>query len=185
MKRILNAKTLVLLGAVVAAGAFGATALFAHTLSTNSKVGPQTFTKVNIINDCPSNGSCDMKGPKIGLLKYSQGNDGSLSLSLTFSGVDANTAYPVYLACGPSHDLACGFSQVGTITTNASGAGSGTVNVPVATLQASPYGCGYRTDHVDLVAGNNYPVAGATNYYVPCGSGAHPTKPTGKGDPTG
>jgi hypothetical protein len=79
-----------------------------------------------------------MKGPKIGLLKYSQTSDGSLQLSITFGGVDPNTQYAVDLACGPSHDQACGFAQVGTITTNGSGAGSGNFTVPVATLNGSP-----------------------------------------------
>ncbi|CAN5115770.1 hypothetical protein BH18ACT4_BH18ACT4_08280 [soil metagenome] len=62
------------------------------------------------------------------------------------------------------------FVELADFSTDASGQGAATYVLPVATLQAPPFGCGYRTDHIDLIdePGNEVLAAGAINYYVPC-----------------
>jgi hypothetical protein len=59
----------------------------------------------------------------------------------------------IYLTCGPTHFVACGFvpGGNGAMTTDASGYGVVTITVPTATLQELPYGCGERSDHIDSV----------------------------------
>ncbi|HKF03446.1 MAG TPA: hypothetical protein VKB49_14105 [Candidatus Sulfotelmatobacter sp.] len=155
-----------------------------------TKVGPVTTTNVLMVYDSDNNGlggSTDMIGPEIGTVKYKQGAAGSLTLTLHTDFGQPNTTYNISLTCGPSHALACGFLTQGTLTTNATGVGNATDVFPVATLQAAPFGCGFRTDHVDLIGGavNSVLTAGAINYFVPCAAGSAPTMPTEHGDPTG
>jgi hypothetical protein len=156
----------------------------------NLKVGPQLTTNVPLIYDTDSNGfggGADMVGPVIGSVSYRQGSDGRLNVVLHADFAQPNTTYQTFLVCGPSHALACGFTTVGNLTTNAAGMGNESLTVSLAKLQAAPYGCGYRTDHIDLIGGSlsSTLAAGAINYFVPCASGTAPTAPTGTGDPTG
>src|SRR5215471_626808 len=161
----------------------------AHPLSP-TKVGPVTATSVLMVYDSDGNGlggSADMVGSEIGTVKYRQNSVGTLTLTLHTDFAQPNTSYDISLTCGPSHALACGFLTQGTLTTNATGVGNATDVFPVATLQAAPFGCGFRTDHVDLIGGavNSVLTAGAINYFVPCAAGSAPTMPTEHGDPTG
>jgi len=161
----------------------------AHPLSP-TKVGPVTATSVLMVYDSDGNGlggSADMVGSEIGTVKYRQNSVGTLTLTLHTDFAQPNTSYDISLTCGPSHALACGFLTQGTLTTNATGVGNATDTFSLATLQAAPFGCGFRTDHVDLIGGSLGSVltAGAINYFVPCATGAAPTMPTGHGDPTG
>ncbi|HEX6731474.1 MAG TPA: hypothetical protein VF074_15725, partial [Pyrinomonadaceae bacterium] len=71
----------------------------------------------------------------------------------------------------PAHSAACGFITIGTLATNAVGAGGAGFNVPVAVLQSPPFGPGFRNDHIDLLVGvGNLKAggitAGAINYFV-------------------
>ena len=167
-------------------------------LSTNSsagslsptKVGPVTSTSVLMVYDSDGNGlggSADMVGSEIGNVKYRQNGLGSLTLTLHTDFAQPNTTYDISLTCGPSHALACGFLTQGTLTTNATGVGNASDTFSIATLRGSPFGCGFRTDHVDLIGGPLGSVlsAGAINYFVPCATGSAPTMPTEHGDPTG
>lgn len=158
--------------------------------SSPTKVGPVTATSVLMVYDSDSNGfagTADMVGPEIGTVKYRQNSVGTLTLTLHTDFAQPNTTYDISLTCGPSHALACGFLTQGTLTTNGTGVGNATDTFSLATLQAAPFGCGYRTDHVDLIGGSLGSVlaAGAINYFVPCPTGTSPTMPTGHGDPTG
>src|SRR5215471_12099438 len=132
-------------------------------------------------------GPADMVGPVIGRVSYRQGSNGRLNLVLHTDFAQPNTTYQIFLVCGPAHALACGFITVGTLTTNATGVGNAGIIVSLATLQAPPFGCGYRTDHVDSIGGGISSVltAGAINYFVSCAPGMSPSVPTGHGDPTG
>jgi hypothetical protein len=155
-----------------------------------SKVGPQVVTSVLMVYDNDTNGfggSLDMVGPDIGRVNYQQNSLAALVLLPHTDFAQPNTTYQIFLVCGASHALACGFISKGTLTTNATGLGNASVTVSIATLQAAPFGCGYRTDHVDLIGGplNSVLAAGAINYFVPCAPGTAPTMPTGHGDPTG
>src|SRR6478736_283101 len=158
--------------------------------SSPTKVGPQVKTSVLMVYDNDTNGfggSLDMVGPEIGTINYRQNSVGALTIFPHTDFAQPNTTYQIFLVCGASHALACGFISQGTLTTNATGLGNASVTFSLATLQAAPFGCGYRTDHIDLIGGalSSSLAAGAINYFVPCAPGTAPTMPTGQGDPTG
>lgn len=153
-----------------------------------TKVGPVTSTSVLMVYDSDANGlggSADMVGSEIGNVKYRQNSLGSLTLTLHTDFAQPNTTYDISLTCGPAHALACGFLTQGTLTTNATGVGNASDTFSIATLRGAPFGCGFRTDHVDLIGGplGSVLTAGAINYFVPCATGSAPTMPTGHGDP--
>ena len=155
-----------------------------------TKVGPVTSTSVLMVYDSDGNGlggSADMVGSEIGNVKYRQNSLGSLTLTLHTDFAQPNTTYDISLTCGPSHAQACGFLTQGTLTTNGTGVGNASDTFSIATLRGSPFGCGFRTDHVDLIGGplGSVLAAGAINYFVPCATGSAPTMPTEHGDPTG
>jgi len=145
-------------------------------------VGPITETHVRLVYDSDSNGlggPLDMTGPDIGEVVYSQdaGDDLKVTIHLEFGW--PGTTYQVFLVGGPSHALGTGYTTIGTLTTNAVGAGTATFLVPFAVLQNHPpYGPGYRTDHIDMLVrvgdeSRGGLTAGAINYFV-CGKQAHP-----------
>lgn len=145
-------------------------------------VGPITETHVPLVYDTDNHGlggPLDMTGPEIGEVVYSQdaGDDLKVTIHLLFGW--PLTTYQVFLVGGPSHALGTGFTTIGTLTTNAVGAGTATFLVPFAVLQNHPpYGPGYRTDHIDMLVhvgdeSRGGLTAGAINYFV-CGKQAHP-----------
>lgn len=160
-------------------------------------VGPQTFTRVLLVYDNDSNGfggPLDMTGPEVGQVRYFQDGSGSLHVRIELNFGQPNTTYDVFLTCGPSHALACGFSAIDTLTTDAMGFGASGTTVAIAVLQAPPFGPGYRSDHIDLIQVSNPSsvlTAGAINYFV-CTREGTPDAPegerervtTGEGDPT-
>jgi hypothetical protein len=162
-------------------------------------VGPQTFTNVPIVYDSDSNGlggPLDMNGPEIGRVRYSRDGAGGLQVRIELEFGHPNTSYTVFLVCGPSHGLACGFTAIDTLVTNALGTGASGTTVPVAALQAPPFGPGYRTDHIDLLDGvgnlaQGALTAGAINYFVCTKEGTPPPREearrvtSGEGDPLG
>ena len=126
-----------------------------------------------------------MGGPVIGSVSYQQGSDGSLTFTLHVNFAQPNGLYGIAFTCGPSHDLACGFTTVDQFTTNGKGKADKEVTLTLDFLRAPPFGCGYRTDHIDAVGPLfNVLTAGAINYFVPCAPGGSPTTPTGHGDLT-
>jgi hypothetical protein len=135
-------------------------------------VGPQTFTHALLVYDNDSNGfggPLDMTGPEVGQVRYFQEGNGSLHVRIELNFGQPNTTYDVFLTCGPSHDLACGFSAIDTLTTDAVGFGVSVTTVSIAVLQAPPFGPGYRSDHIDLIQVNDprsILTAGAINYFV-------------------
>jgi hypothetical protein len=111
-----------------------------------------------------------MTGPEIGLVAYSEPG-GNLQVKITIEFGQPNTSYDVFLVGGPSHAMASGFIGIGTLITDAMGAGGGAFMVPQATLLAPPFGPGYRTDHIDMLKGvgdlsSGSLTAGAINYFV-------------------
>ncbi len=164
-------------------------------------VGPQTETQVPVVYDTDSGGfggPLDMNGPQIGVTAYSEPGD-NLHIKLTIEFGQPNTRYEVFLVAGPSHAAATGFIAIGTLSTNAQGAGAAAITVPQATLLAAPFGAGYRTDHLDLLKGlgdesRGALTAGAINYFV-CREKEQPSHgaqlveatigASGKGDPLG
>ena len=109
-------------------------------------VGPNTATQVPVVYDSDNNGfggPADMAGPEIGQVIYSQPGD-NLQVQINLDFGQPNTTYQVFLVCGPAHALGCGFTVIGTLTTDATGAGTTGITVAVAVLQAAPYGPGYR-----------------------------------------
>jgi len=166
------------------------------------KVGPKTETTVEVVYDTDNGGfggPLDMTGPEIGLLAYSEPGD-NLHITLNIEFGQPSASYEVFLVGGPAHALATGFIGIGVLNTNPVGAGTATFTVPHARLMVTPFGPGYRTDHVDLLHGlgdlsKGCLTAGEINYFV-CGEkGQHGSagfkvaetteRSSGKGDPLG
>src|SRR5262249_6017270 len=100
------------------------------------------------------------------------------NLTITVEFGQPSALYQVFLVCGPSHSLGCGFRDIGTLATNVVGQGSTTIVVPFPVLQVAPFDPGYRTDHLDLLVGvgnrsKGILTAGALNYFV-CGERVGP-----------
>jgi hypothetical protein len=139
-----------------------------------SPVGPITSTTVPLVYDSDAGGfggPVDMTGPVVGSVSYQQNGASALELAITVDFGQPGANYEVFLTCGPAHSLACGFASVGTLTTNVAGSGSATIAVPLGVLLGTPFGPGYRTDHLDLLdpaAGfaKGALTAGAVNYFV-------------------
>jgi hypothetical protein len=128
------------------------------------------YTQVDLRYDSDNNGlggAADMLGAKVGVVQYVQHSDGLLRLTVIVTFGAPLTTYRIFLVCGPSHDLACGFVDLGPLTTDAAGMGQAAVdNV------GAPFGTGYRNDHVDLLQGEGdlskgILAAGAINYFQP------------------
>ncbi len=145
-------------------------------LSAPTPVSATPNTKVDMFQDCSS--GCpepvDMAGPTgFGFVNFNQDNSGVLRVVVSLKNAQPNTTYQIWLVCGPTHAAACGFTTIGTLTTNGVGNGNaGAIIVPLSTLQASPYGAGSRTDHIDLGAGvgnlsAGFYAVGGINYTVP------------------
>ena len=163
-------------------------------------VGPQKETNVIAVYDTDSGGfggPADMNGPEIGSVSYSQPG-GNLLLKIKLEFGQPNTKYQVFLTCGPAHSMACGFVAIGSLATNAVGAGASAITVPLAVLLSPPFGPGFRNDHLDRLqaAGDlskGFLTAGAINYFVcrsPQGAKALGAVPaamsqTRSGDPAG
>jgi hypothetical protein len=162
----------------------------AYRSAPQKKVGPHTRTQVPSVYDCDDQGlggPCDMQGAVNGTVLYSQSSAGDLLLTAIVRFALPHSTYQMFLTCGPAHALACGYTRIGSLTTNGQGRGTAAVTVPVGALRSSPYGAGYRTDHLDLLRGvgdisTGLVATGALNYFVPTGTTttvnqAHPGDP--------
>jgi hypothetical protein len=137
------------------------------------KVGPIKENRVAAVYDNDAGGfggSLDMDGPEVGLVAYSEPGD-NLHLEIKVEFGQPSTSYEVFLVGGPAHSMATGYIAIGTLSTNAAGAGSGIFTVAHTTLLSSPFGPGYRTDHIDLLKGvgdlsKGCVTAGEINYFV-------------------
>jgi len=150
--------------------------LLAIAVVLPQRVLASAATKVDLVQDVASGGvgTLDMLGPTgYGFVNFNQDASGDLRLTVSLKNADPNTAYHgVFLVCGPTHASACGFVDVGELTTNGQGNGNATLRLSVAVLQASPFGSGSRTDHFDLLKGvgddsAGVYVASGINYIVP------------------
>lgn len=149
--------------------------------SESMKVGPMPETQVPVVFDSDTNGfggPLDMNGPQVGVIAYSEPG-GNLHIKVNIEFAYPSTTYDVFLVGGPAHNLSTGFITIGTLVTDAVGAGSGAYTVAHATLLAAPFGPGYRNDHVDILhavgdLSKGTLTAGAINYFV-CREGNQPT----------
>jgi hypothetical protein len=141
---------------------------------SQNPVGPITSTTVPLVYDSDTGGfggPIDMTGPVVGTVSYRQTNASALQLSITVDFGQPNSTYDVFFTCGPAHSMACGFISIGSLVTDAIGAGSASITVGLGKLLSGPFGPGYRTDHLDLLAGvgdigRGLLTAGAINYFV-------------------
>src|SRR5262249_33979824 len=110
----------------------------------------------------------DFQGPSgFGFINFNQDDTGVLRLTIAVKGGSPNTTYTVFLVCGPTHDLSCGFIPIGSVTKNGVGNGNTTIHIDVATLQ-SLQGSGAATDHVDMIGTDgSVLVAGGINFTIP------------------
>jgi hypothetical protein len=145
-------------------------------LSQPSPVSAAPNTKVDIFQDCSTGcaEAIDMAGPTgFGFVNFNQDETSALRVVVSLKNAAPNTTYTIYLVCGPTHAVACGFISIGTLTTNGVGNGnSSAIIVPLSTLKDSPFGSGSRTDHIDLGAGvgdlsAGFYAVGGVNYVVP------------------
>jgi hypothetical protein len=81
-------------------------------------------TKVDMVQDCSSGCAqpTDMAGPTgFGFVNFNQDNSGALRVVVSLKDAQPNTTYQIFLVCGPTHAAACGFTTIGTLTTNVVG----------------------------------------------------------------
>jgi hypothetical protein len=105
--------------------------------------------KVDLQQDCgsPCVTPVDSVGPTgFGFVNYNENAAGDLRIVAVLKNAAPNTTYDVFLVCGPTHATACGFVNIGTLTTN--GQGNGSTGAIVIT---SPPYVGGPDDHVDLI----------------------------------
>ena len=129
-------------------------------------------SKVDLIMDRSAGGveAIDFDGPTgYGFVNYNQDANGNMTVVVSLKNAEPDTTYEgVFWVCGPTHATACGFVDVGEISTNARGNGNAVLHLAVETLQSSPFGSGSRTDHFDILGpeGDVYAATGI-NYLVP------------------
>lgn len=132
-------------------------------------------TKVDLVQDCSTGcaETLDMAGPTgFGFINFNQNANGDLRMTVSVKNAEPNTEYSgVFLVCGPTHASACGFVDVGNLTTNGQGNGNATLILSASDLQAE-FGSGARTDHFDLLKAVGDTSAGVyaasgINYIVP------------------
>ena len=77
--------------------------------------------KVDLQQDCgsPCVTPVDSSGPTgFGFVNYNKNEAGDLRVVAVVKNAAPNTTYDVFLVCGPTHATACGFVELGTVTTN-------------------------------------------------------------------
>ena len=124
---------------------------------------------VDLIKDVP--GPSDMQGPVEGFVNFKFDKASDLTVHIFMKDGSANTTYIIFLVAGPTHATGQGYVNVGTLTTNPKGKSNSSISIPLATLQATPFGSGNRTDHFDIMKGVGDTSAGvyvaSANYTVP------------------
>ncbi len=137
-------------------------------------VGPKLATTVPLVYDSDDRGlggAINMDGPIVGEVAYHQDGADNLIVEVRLEYGIPNRKLEVFLVGGPAHAVATGFVVIGSLATNGAGFASGVFPVPHPTLIASPFGPGYRNDHLDILGGvgdlaaGTY-TAGALNYFV-------------------
>jgi hypothetical protein len=111
--------------------------------------------KVKIMwDDAPESPAVDSEGPTgYGFVNYSQ-NSTMLRTVVALKNAEVNTTYTVYLVCGPTHALGCGFITIGYLTTDEDGNGNTGAIWTMLTDITGPAGEG--TYHIDLINDNTY-----------------------------
>jgi hypothetical protein len=89
----------------------------------------------------------DSTGPTgYGFVNYNKNAAGDLRVVVSLKNAAPNTTCHIFLVCGPTHATACGFVDIGTLTTN----GQGNGNSGAIILTAPPF-VGSPDDHIDLL----------------------------------
>ena len=89
----------------------------------------------------------DSAGPTgFGFVNYNKNAAGDLRVVAVLKNAAPNTTYHIFFVCGPTHASACGFIDLGTLTTNGQGNGSSGAIV----VTDPPY-VGGPDDHIDLL----------------------------------
>jgi len=111
--------------------------------------------QIVLVDDCtvpdaptPCDGS-----PVTGTVEYHQGTPDALHLIVTVEDARSSSEYPVLLNdCGSDEVTTCGTILIGSVTTDAEGAGSGEIVVPINTLRAAPFGLpGVHSARISMV----------------------------------
>ena len=134
---------------LVAVAAIAALGVFVSVASASPN------QKLDLFQDGGSAGGVvDFAGPTgYGFINYNSTADGERAV-VALKNAAPNTTFTIYLTCGPTHVLACGFISIGTMTTNEQGnANSDTI------LFNNPY-VGGPNDHIDLLGGGETYAAG-------------------------
>ena len=106
--------------------------------------------KVDLFQDGgAAGGAIDMAGPTgYGFVNYNTNASGALRIVVGLKNAQPNTTYTIFLVCGPTHATACGFIDIGSVTTDDDGnATSGAI-----WIEDPPY-AGGPDDHLDLIGG--------------------------------
>ena len=120
--------------------------------------GATANDKVDLQQDCgsPCVEALDSSGPTgFGFVNYNKNAAGDLRVVAVLKDAAPNTTYTVFLVCGPTHATACGFVNIGSVTTNGQGNGSSG-----AIILADPPYVGGPDDHIDLIKDNGDQNAG-------------------------
>jgi hypothetical protein len=105
--------------------------------------------KVALQQDCgsPCVEPVDSTGPTgFGFVNYNKDAAGALRVVVSLKNAEPNTTYHIFFVCGPTHATACGFEDIGTLTTN----GQGNGNSGAIIVSAPPF-VGGPDDHIDLL----------------------------------
>jgi subtilisin family serine protease len=88
-----------------------------------------------------------------GYVQYEDLPGASIRIQVEMRGVPTNASYTAYLVCGGSHEVACGYISIGTVTTDADGSSSATFTV------TNPF-TGSEDEHIDLGGPDGFYTAG-------------------------
>jgi hypothetical protein len=148
------------------------TLLVCAAMMMSTRSASAANTKVDLIQDVAPGGvgAIDMAGDTgFGFINFNQNANGDLRVTISLKNASPNTEYNgVFLVCGPTHATACGFVDVGDMTTNNQGNANATMMLSTSFLN-DEFGSGAKTDHFDLIgngSGDVY-VASGIDYIVP------------------
>lgn len=79
-----------------------------------------------------------MTGPVVGSVRNLQTSSGDLDVTITADCGQPSSTYEIFLTCGPSHNVGCGFASIASLMTDVAGFGSSTVLESVGALLVHP-----------------------------------------------
>jgi hypothetical protein len=122
-------------------------------------------------HEAPSHGEpAPPPTPGFGAVAHGVDDEGTLWLAVSLRGAAPLTVHGVFLVCGPTVAEACGYAEVGSVTTDGRGdADSAEIMVGLTTLEAMPVAAGERRDHLTVVdwSTNTAYVSASVAYALP------------------